>query len=68
MVAGTQLSSKPVVETMPLSVTRDEGRMGPVGWIIATFRAAMEKRVPVGYEDEAGFHYGGDGTGWFFSI
>jgi hypothetical protein len=31
-------------------------------------RAAIEARVPVGYEDETGFHYSLKASDWFFSI
>jgi len=36
--------------------------------IIAKLRAAIEARVPVGYEDETGFHYSMKASDWFFSI
>ena len=36
--------------------------------IIAKLRAAIETRVPVGYEDETGFHYSMKASDWFFSI
>jgi hypothetical protein len=31
--------------------------------IIAKLRAAMERQVPIGYEDEDGFHYGAEPAG-----
>jgi hypothetical protein len=31
--------------------------------IIARIRAAMDKQIPVGYEDENGFHYGAEPAG-----
>ena len=31
-------------------------------------RAAIEARVPVGYENETGFHYSLKASDWFFSI
>ncbi len=36
--------------------------------IIAQLRAAIADRVPVGYEDETGFHYGMKASDGFFSI
>jgi len=30
--------------------------------------ATIETWVPVGFEDETGFHYGVDVTGWSFTI
>jgi len=36
--------------------------------IIAKLRAAIEARVPVGYEDETGFHYSLKASDWLFSI
>jgi len=30
------------------------------GGILAKIRAAMEKQVPIGYQDENGFHYGAE--------
>jgi hypothetical protein len=35
---------------------------------IAKLYAAIEDRVPVGYEDETGFHYSMKASDWFFSI
>ena len=31
-------------------------------------QAAIETRVPVGYEDETGFHYSLKASDWVFSI
>ncbi|MGA2281626.1 MAG: hypothetical protein ABSG80_15140 [Verrucomicrobiota bacterium] len=36
--------------------------------IIAKLRAAIKSRVPVGYEDETGFHFSLKASDWFFSI
>ena len=72
MIAGSQLAERHVEQTMPSSSANTlrfawhEVRF-PVR-IIAKLRAAIEARVPVGYEDETGFHYGADATDWFFSI
>jgi hypothetical protein len=72
MIAGSQLAERHVEQTMPslsantLRIAWHEVRF-PVR-IIAKLRAAIEARVPVGYEDETGFHYGADAKDWFFSI
>jgi len=73
MVSGTQLATTQPVEAGPLPPDRKPGRTAwrKVGFligIIALLRATIETQAPVGYEDEAGFHYGLDATGWFFSI
>jgi hypothetical protein len=73
MIAGSQLAERHVEQTMSSSSASNPLRMA---WhevrftvrIIAKLRAAIEARVPVGYEDESGFHYGADATDWFFSI
>jgi hypothetical protein len=73
MIAGSQLAERHVEQTMSSSSASDPLRIAwhevrfPVR-IIAKLRAAIEARVPVGYEDETGFHYGADATDWFFSI
>jgi hypothetical protein len=73
MIAGSQLAKRHVEQTMssssasnPLRIARHEVRF-PVR-IIAKLRAAIESRVPVGYEDETGFHYSMKASDWFFSI
>ena len=72
MIAGSQLAERHVEQTMSsssastLRIAWHEVRF-PVR-IIAKLRAAIEARVPVGYEDETGFHYGADAADWFFSI
>jgi hypothetical protein len=73
MIAGSQLAERHVEQTMSSSSASNPLRMA---WhevrftvrIIAKLRAAIEARVPVGYEDKSGFHYGADATDWFFSI
>jgi hypothetical protein len=73
MIAGSQLAERHVEQTMSSSSASDPLRIAwhevrfPVR-IIAKLRAAIEARVPVGYEDETGFHYGADATDWFFPI
>jgi hypothetical protein len=73
MVTSEQSATRQAVETMPLPLDDRSGRIawykiGSPGRIIARLRAALEARAPVGYEDDCGFHYGPDATGWFFTI
>jgi hypothetical protein len=63
MITGVQLTDERLESVMPLE-------LGPslmdVKWyearfpvrIIAKLFSAVESRIPVGYEDETGFHYG----------
>ena len=58
---------------MPLKVDRDTMRIAghkvrSSVCIIAKLCGVMESQVPIGYEDEGGFHYGADLADWFFSI
>jgi hypothetical protein len=58
-----KLAERFVSPTMPLpSARKAVPTAGPnAGFpvrIIAKWRAAIASRVPVGYEDETGFHYG----------
>jgi hypothetical protein len=73
MIAGSQLAERHVEQTTSsLSV----GNTLRIAWhgvrfpvrIMAKLRAAIESRVPVGYEDETGFHYSMRVSDWFFSI
>jgi hypothetical protein len=72
MVAGNRLATWQDEPTRSLS----SARTVQIAWqevsfpvrIIAKLRAAIEARVPVGYEDETGFHYGLHAPDWFFSI
>jgi hypothetical protein len=50
----------------PLRIAWHEARF-PVR-IVAKLRAAIKDRAPMGYEDEAGFHYSTEASDWFFSI
>jgi hypothetical protein len=76
MIAGSQLAERHVEQTMPSSSANTLRIALRIAWhevrfpvrIIAKLRAAIEARVPVGYEDETGFHYGADAADWFFSI
>ena len=72
MIADSQLAKRDVEQTMSSSsaITLQ------IAWhevsfpvrIIAKLRAAIEARVPVGYEDETGFHYSLKVSDWLFSI
>jgi hypothetical protein len=72
MIAGNQLAERHVEQTMPSS---SAGSLR-IAWhavrfpvrIMQKLRAAIEARVPVGYEDETGFHYSLKASDWFFSI
>jgi hypothetical protein len=73
MVTGKELVTKCVDQTIPLSVHGNNLRMAghKVGFpaqITATLCGVIESRVPFGYEDEAGFHYGASSADWFFTI
>jgi hypothetical protein len=73
MVTSKQLATKRFVGTTPLPLDCNGAwigwnRLGPSIRIIALVRAALEARAPVGYEDESGFHYGAETSGWFFTI
>jgi hypothetical protein len=73
MIAGSQLAECHVEQTMSSSSAGNPPRIAwqavrfPVR-IIAKLRAAIEARVPVGYEDKTGFHYSLKASDWFFSI
>jgi len=63
MITGIQLSDERIESMMPLpvgpsaiEVTWHEVRF-PVR-IMTKLYNAIESRIPVGYEDETGFHYG----------
>jgi hypothetical protein len=72
MIAGNQLAKRHVEQTMPSS---SAGSLR-IAWhavrfpvrIMQKLRAAIETRVPVGYEDETGFHYSMKASDWVFSI
>jgi hypothetical protein len=73
MVTGNELARGHGDETMPRtddgSAFRIEGHnVGLSVRIVAKLCRVMKFQVPVGYEDEAGFHYGADIAGEFFSI
>ena len=67
MIAGTQLANRPTNPMAPLPVSLDEVGINrcAVGLPVRIFDrlcATIEARVPLGFEDEAGFHFGADGT------
>jgi len=69
MVTGTELAGKPSAEAVPPTLDRHDGsgawyRISSPMQLIATLRASIRARVPVGYEDESGFHYGAEASGW----
>jgi hypothetical protein len=72
MIAGNQLAKRRVEQTLPslsassLRIAWHEVRF-PVR-IIEKLYAALEAWVPVGYEDETGFHYSMKESDWVFSI
>jgi hypothetical protein len=73
MIAGNQLAERHVEQKMSSSSASNPLRIAwhevsfPVR-IIGKLRAAIEARVPVGYEDKTGFHYSMKASDWFFSI
>jgi hypothetical protein len=73
MIVGTQLANRQIDRMMHLPLNRHASRIawhevGSPVRIIALLRATIEARVPVGYEDDAGFHYGSEATDWSFTI
>ena len=73
MVAGKQLARGRVEQTTPVPSDGDRTRMaGRRGGFpirdIAKLCSVVESRVPIGYEDESGFHYGANLSDSFFSI
>ncbi len=58
---------------MPLTVDgntlRNAGhKVGLPVRIVARLGGVIESQVPIGYEDEGGFHYGANLADWFFTI
>jgi hypothetical protein len=64
MIVGTQLASRRIDQMMHLPLNRNATRrmawheVGSPVRIMAILRATIAVRIPVGYQDEAGFHYG----------
>jgi len=73
VITGKDLTAGCVEQTKPLpsdgEIMRNARRNAalPVR-IVAKLCGAIESQVPVGYEDEGGFHYGADFAGEFYSI
>jgi len=68
MVTGKELTAGYVDRTMPLTVDGNTMRIaghkaGVSVRITAKLCSLIESQVPVGYEDEGGFHYGTDMAG-----
>ncbi|MGO8839076.1 MAG: hypothetical protein ACLQAH_06345 [Limisphaerales bacterium] len=73
MIAGTELANRANSHGVSLPMNRNAVRMawqavGSPVRIIALLRATIQTWVPLGYEDESGFHYGADVTDWSFTI
>jgi len=73
MVTGKELATGHVDQMMPLTVDSNIMRIAghQVGLplrIIAKLCDVIESQVPIGYEDEGGFHYGANPADEFFSI
>jgi hypothetical protein len=73
MIVGTQLAGQQAGKVVSLPLGRNNSgiawhEVGSPVRIVALLRATMKAQVPVGYEDETGFHYGTDMTDWPFSI
>ncbi|HTY87840.1 MAG TPA: hypothetical protein VMB80_10280 [Candidatus Acidoferrum sp.] len=73
MVTGTELAVQQIAGVMPLPLERNGGRIawyqvGSPVRIAAILRAALAAKVPEGYQNESGFHYGTEANDWFFSI
>jgi hypothetical protein len=73
MVAGNWLTGRCVGQLMPLPANCHDRRIawhkvGSPARIISALRASIEASVPLGYEDETGFHYGAEATDWSFTI
>jgi len=73
MITGKELTTGHVDQTGPLSP--DGNIMQIAGYkvglpvrIVAKLCGVIETQVPIGYEDEGGFHYGANLADGFFSI
>ena len=60
-------------KTTPLPLACNDNQIaghevGSPARIIALLRASIKSHVPVGYEDESGFHYGVDVMNCFFNL
>jgi hypothetical protein len=73
MVTSKELATRCVDQTVTPAVDRNivpnaGHRIGLPVRIVVKLCGAMEFQVPVGYENEGGFHYGADMANGFFSI
>jgi hypothetical protein len=73
MIAGTQLAERRMEKTTPLPLACNDNQIawhevGSPARIIALLRTSIKSHVPVGYEDESGFHYGVDVMNCFFNL
>jgi hypothetical protein len=73
MVTGKELGTGHVDPTTTLpsggNIIRIAGhKVGLPVCIVTRLCGAIESQVPIGYEDEGGFHYGANLADWFFSI
>jgi hypothetical protein len=72
MIADSQLAERHVEQTLPSSSASNLR----IAWheikfpvrIMQKLQAAIETMVPMGCEDETGFHYSMKASDWFFSI
>jgi len=72
MIVDSQLAGRTVQETtLPATVSKlwfVRHEVNLPARVMAKLRAVIEARIPVGYEDETGFHYSLKASDWFFSI
>jgi len=73
VITGTQLAGQQGGKAVALPLGRNDRRIawhevGSPVRIVAVLRATMKAQVPVGYEDETGFHYGADNMDLPFSV
>jgi len=68
MVTGKELATVNDDQAMPLAGDSNFGRIAQhqgsvLVRLVAKLSGAMKSRVPLGYEDDGGFHYGADLAG-----
>jgi hypothetical protein len=73
MVTGKELTARCVEQTKPLPSEGNIMRIAGLGVgfpvrSLVKLCGVIESRVPFGYEDEEGFHYGASSADWFFTI
>ena len=69
MIVGNQLANPSAEPMMPLPYGIDTSlaakyERGLLNRLFAKLRAAIESRVPAGYEDENGFHFESEASEW----